>query len=46
MLRGMDLSTCEISGIMVSDHFQELKGVKIDPLQAVDIARMLGVQIK
>ena len=44
-LKGMDLSTCEIAGIMVSDHYGELKGLKINPLQAADIVRMLGVKL-
>ena len=44
-LKGVDLSHCEIAGITLSDSFSELRGAKISPLQAVDVARMLGVQI-
>ena len=45
MLRGVDLSGCEISGIVVSDSMAELKGVKIAAYQAVQIAEMLGMKI-
>ena len=44
-LKGIDLSACEIGGIMVSDTYKELQGVKISPLQAVDIVHLLGVKI-
>lgn len=44
-LKGVDLSSSVISGIMVSDSFRELAGAKIDLSQAVDIAVMLGVKI-
>lgn len=43
-LKGMDLSDCEIAGLMVSETFQELKGAKLSYGQAVDAARLLGVQ--
>ena len=44
-LKGIDLSSCEIQGIMVSDTYKELQGLKIGPVQAMDIARLVGVKI-
>ena len=44
-LKGMDLSECVIDGIMVSDQFTELAGVKVSLLQAAELARLMGVKI-
>jgi len=44
ILKGVDLSTCLIDGISVSDTFRELRGVKINAEQAVVMAQMLGVK--
>lgn len=44
-LKNLDLSRCEIRGISVSDSFRELAGVKIDAMQAVELALLLGVKI-
>ena len=44
-LRGIDLSDCIIDEIMVSETFNELKGVKINAAQAVGIAQRLGMKI-
>ena len=44
-LSGVDLSECTIGGITVSDSLQELQGVKIDPMQAVDLVPLLGVKL-
>ena len=44
-LKGLDLSTCRISGIALSDDLHEIAGAKISSAQAVDIAVMLGVKI-
>lgn len=44
VLKGIDLSTCIIDGIMVSDTFREIKGVRLNAEQAVVIAQMLGVK--
>ena len=43
-LKGMDLSECVIDGIMVSDQFTELAGVR-SALQAAELARLMGVKI-
>ena len=45
-LPGIDLSTCEIAGLVLSSDFHELRGCIIDPEQAVDLVGMLGVKIK
>ena len=45
-LKGVDLTTCKIEGILVSDHFQELRGLEISAEQAPYIAAFLGVKIK
>ena len=45
MLRGMDLSGCEIGGIVVSETLAELKRAKSATYQAVPIAQMLGIKI-
>lgn len=45
-LAGIDLSTCEIAGLVLSSDFHELRGCIIDPEQAVDLVGMLGVKIK
>ena len=44
-LKGVDLSGCLIEGITVSESFRELRGLKIDASQALDIALLLGVKI-
>ena len=45
-LKGMDLSDCELAGLMVSETFSELKGAKVSYGQAVDIAALLGVKFE
>lgn len=44
-LKGVDLSTCTLEGITVSDTFKELQGAKINPIQAMDIVQLLGLKI-
>jgi len=44
-LKGIDLSSCVIKGIMVSDTYRELHGAKIDAFQAIDLVSLLGVTI-
>lgn len=43
-LQGVDLSSCTIEGIALCGD--ELKGVIVNPSQAVDLARVLGIIIK
>lgn len=45
-LKGVDMSSCRIEGILISDTFSELRGMKIDASQAPYIASCLGVKIK
>lgn len=45
-LKGMDLSTCNIAGLLVSDTRQELIGAIIGAEQAVDVVGLLGVRVK
>ena len=42
-LLGIDLSTCDISGIIVSNT---LRGCIVGPEQAVQLAGLLGIQVK
>ncbi|WP_257790929.1 hypothetical protein [Candidatus Formimonas warabiya] len=42
---GIDLSDCTIDGIMVSDTHIELRGAKVNTVQAVEIAQILGVRV-
>lgn len=44
-LCGMDLSSCEIGGIILSETLSELKGAKLSAYQAVQIAGKLGITI-
>lgn len=45
-LKGMDFTTCEISGLTLSDELTELKGAVVDLYQAADLAKRLGLVIK
>jgi len=44
-LKGIDLSDCIITNIMVSDTFSELAGMKVNVYQAAELAALLKVQI-
>ena len=44
-LKDMDLSDCKIEKIILSDTFRELKGASINPLQAAELVRLLGVKV-
>lgn len=44
-LKGVDLSGSIIEGITVSETFSELRGLKIDASQALDIALLVGIKI-
>lgn len=45
-LKGLDLSTCHIAGISVSDTRAELNGAIISADQAVDMVGLLGLRVK
>ncbi|MFQ7452112.1 MAG: hypothetical protein ACLRNQ_12615 [Flavonifractor plautii] len=38
----MDFSDCALEGITVSESLGELRGMKINPAQAVDLIPLLG----
>lgn len=44
-LKGVDLSDCELEGVLLSENFWEIKGAKLNALQAVEIAKLLGIHI-
>ena len=46
MLKSVDLRTCDISGIVLSDTLQELKGAVVELTQAAELAKKLGIIIK
>ena len=46
-LKGIDLSNSEISGIRITNLANnELRGSSVSSLQALELARMLGVEIR
>lgn len=45
-LKGIDFTTCIIDGIIVSENKNELVGIIVNSVQAIDIAVMFGVVIK
>ena len=45
-LKSIDLTTCEISGPVVSESFYELRGAVVRADQAMELSRLLGVVIR
>lgn len=45
-LKGIDLRTCQIEGIILSTEAKELNGAVVEMLQAAELAKILGVIIK
>jgi len=45
-LKGQDLRSCRIDGIIVSDSLSELRGAVVDLYQAAALAAKLGIEIK
>lgn len=45
-LKGMNLTNAQIDGLVVSDRLEELKGAEVNLLQAVELAKLLGVIIR
>lgn len=43
--RDMDLSSCTLDGITLSESCAELKGAKINAAQAAVVARILGIEV-
>ena len=44
-MKKLDLSDCDLTNISVSDTFQELRGVKMNAIQAAAFMRFFGVEI-
>ena len=44
-LAGVDLTTCGISALVVSEGCGELRGAKIGAEQAVEVAHLLGMDV-
>ena len=45
-LKGIDLRTCELSGLIVSLECTELKGAVVTMFQAAELSRLMGLVIK
>ena len=45
-LKGIDFTKSQIGGISMSNNFAELKGAIVNPFQASELAKLLGVIIK
>ena len=45
-MKGVDLSTCDIEGITVSETFSELRGLTVGAHQTVGLARILGIKVE
>lgn len=45
-LAGIDFSENEIGGLILSENSSEIRGAIVNPLQAVDLAKRLGIIIK
>lgn len=45
-LKGIDLRTCELSGLIVSIECTELKGAVVTMFQAAELSRLMGLVIK
>ena len=43
---GLDVTTCQIDGLILSQSGEELRGLIVDPLQAAALARRLGLVIR
>ncbi len=44
-LKGIDFSSSEVTHMLMSDDFREIKGAKFNSLQALELAKMLGIII-
>lgn len=45
-LKGFDFSENELADLVVSDQLTELAGCKITPVQAMELVKLLGVEVK
>lgn len=44
-LKGLDFTTCHLDGIVVSGDFRELRGAIVNPYQAAELAKLMGLVI-
>ncbi len=44
-LKGFDFTSCELENIIISDTLEEIRGVKITAIQALEAARLLGMKV-
>ena len=45
-LKGLDLRSCRLEGLTAGDSLRELRGAIVDPIQAAELARLLGLDIR
>lgn len=45
-LKGLDFTTSQLEGIVVSDEAAELRGAVVSAVQAADLARLLGLVVR
>ena len=45
-LKGLDLRSCRLEGLAAGDSLRELRGAIVDPIQAAELARLLGLDIR
>ena len=43
-LKGLDMTTCTLDGVMV--NLPDLRGMIVTPLQAAELAKLLGLVVK
>ena len=45
-LAGVDLTTCTLQGLVLSESLTELRGAVLDRFQAAELARRFGVIVR
>ena len=45
-LKNLDFSTCQIEGLLLSDDYNELQGLTVNSLQALELSKLLGLKVK
>lgn len=44
-LRGIDFSACQVNGLLLSDDLREIRGARFNMFQAVEIAKLAGIEV-
>lgn len=44
-LKDFDFSQCEIADLIVSEELEELKGIRVNPVQALEIVKLLKITV-